>query len=202
MSDSRENELIECVMRGDTVALQQLLLLRYDWLLAYVTREISRGDIRGVSAEDIVQNACFKIFRAAQTFRPRYPAAIFAWFKTITRNQLIDDLRQRPLEPPESRYELEPATESVRRLLDDLAESSDPRASVIARHGEMHRAFHQILKNMHVDFRQVIELLYLEERTVDEAAEIMGRTPGSVRGLRRRARAKLREEFVTLSRFI
>lgn len=205
MNTAEEDALADRVLQGDVDALQQLLLLRYEWLLAYVQRELRARNARDVIAEDVVQDACCKIFRAATDFRAQNRGGLFAWFKKIVHNQLVDALRrqhqQRPADLPGAAAAEMTESRPVQMLLEELAVATDPRASVVIRHQELRQAFYAALEGMSAEHREVIQLLYFEDLTVEEAAERMGKTPDAVRGLRQRARERLKQAVVRLSRY-
>jgi RNA polymerase sigma factor (sigma-70 family) len=90
----------------------------------------------------------------------------------------------------------------VSDLIQEVAVSEDLRASVVARKNELIRAFRIALSSLDPSYQQVIELLYFQHRSVEEAATDMGITEAAVRGLRGRARDKIREALVGLSNFI
>jgi RNA polymerase sigma factor (sigma-70 family) len=83
-----------------------------------------------------------------------------------------------------------------------MAVATDPRASVVARDKELSQAFHIALASLDRKYQKVIEVLYFEQLTVEQAAIRLETTEAAVRGLRQRAREKLRDAMVRLSHFI
>ena len=203
MTTASDNALADRVLEGDEAALQQLLLLRYDWLLGYVRSQIGRNDRASLNAEDIVQEACCKVFQSFQRFRPASRGALFSWFKTIARNQLIDTMRRKDVSATVSAADAAPETgdtsDEFGGLIEELAIADDPRASVIVRGKELRHAFWAALEELNEDQRRVIELLYIRELSIEEAAAELGKPTGSIRGLRTRARDKLKDAMIRWS---
>ncbi|MGE0755650.1 MAG: RNA polymerase sigma factor [Pirellulaceae bacterium] len=209
LSDSRpvEHDLVERALRGDRDALEQLLLLRYEWL-ASVAYQALPAALRGERqvTDDVLQDSFVRILRGFAQFRPQGgEPALFQWLKTIVQNTARDAARkQRRLPALQTDASAPPSysADDVYDLIEELAVSTDPRASAVAREHELMKAFQDVLAHLDPTYRQVIELLYFQHRSVAEAATEMGVTEAAVRGYRGRARDKIRESLVRLSNYI
>ena len=200
MSDSVEKQLIERALSKDFDALQKIVFLRHDWLIAVARKKIPVELQSVVDPEDVVQDAFVRIFTHFDTFEPIGEAALFRWMERITQNLAIDALRKQTRAPQ--------ALNSSNRSeagLDDLVEDlqlSDLTASSVLRKRELKAAFDAALEKLSPEYRSTIELLYLQSKSLEEVAEIMGKSPGTVRGYRQRAREKLRESIIRLSFYV
>jgi RNA polymerase sigma-70 factor (ECF subfamily) len=130
------------------------------------------------AAEDVTQDAFVKAYRGLPQFRDE--AALSTWFYRILVRQAYSFLRWRRVrerfggEVPENPPDLAPAPQSDpalrRRISDALA--ALPRTQ-----------------------RDAFLLVHLEGFTVNEAAEIMGRAPGTLKSNLHRARMALRRRL-------
>jgi RNA polymerase sigma factor (sigma-70 family) len=132
----------------------------------------------GAAAEDVTQDAFAKAYRGLAGFRDE--AQLSTWFYRILVRQAYSHLRWRrvrerfggevPEEPPDTRAAPLPDPALRRRIADALA--ALPKAQ-----------------------RSAFLLVHLEGFTVNEAAEIMGRAPGTVKSHLHRALTALRRRL-------
>jgi RNA polymerase sigma-70 factor (ECF subfamily) len=134
-------------------------------------------------AEDLVQDALVRAYRALDRFDGRYPRA---WLLTILRNTHYNRLRKRTPD-----------------LLEDELAQKLPGRGADARDGTSEAALgsgfdplvHDALKSLSIKHRQVIALVDLDGLTYQEAADMLGIPPGTVMSRLHRARAKVREQL-------
>ena len=132
----------------------------------------------GAAAEDVTQDAFVKAYRGLSQFRDE--AQLSTWFYRILVRQAYSFLRWRrvrerfggevPEDPPDRRPAPSPDPGLRRQIADALA--ALPRAQ-----------------------REAFLLVHLEGFTVNEAAEIMGRAPGTVKSHLHRALTALRRRL-------
>ena len=199
-----ESELVELVMTGDQAAFQDLLLLQYDWLLTVVRQELRRRNLPGAGAEDLLHEICIKLLGLQRQPQINCQSELFAWMKTVVRNHIVDKLRQ---ENRRKTVQVTTGSDSaedqpILNLLEEMAVASDPRASMVARNRELQNAFWVALSSMSEEYRRVIELLYIEGCSLAEVAQRMQRSEDTIRGLRQRARQKLKDALIRLSHYV
>lgn len=136
-------------------------------------------------AEDVVQEALLRAYRAIHTFDGRYPRA---WVLTILRNTEHNrHRRKRPplLNDPDSVEERGPATEA-----DAVEQYAEDR--------EFDQAVVDALAKLPDNFRQVVELVDIDGLAYQEAADVLDVPLGTVMSRLHRARRRIRELLVPL----
>jgi len=176
--DLADKQLISYVAQGDAVALETL----YDRYAAAVLGLAFKilGD--RTSAEEVVQETFWRVWRSGGTFSNRH-GSFTSWLFGITRNQCIDLWRRRNSRP--------------QTLLDDTAEQS-PRDSVtdVAESAWTAIKRRQVRAAMEVlppAQRRVIELAYFGGLTRQEIADNIGVPLGTVHTRARLGLQKLRD---------
>lgn len=204
-SDNALRSTIDRVLRHDRDALEELLLMRYEWLREVAERSIPANVRSRVSVDEVLQESFVRFLRGFPMFTPSAgEAGLFGWLKTIVQNVAKDALRKlaasrEALMTDQGGNVVSSDSESQRVA---VAVANDPRASVVARDREMQQAFRMVLASLDSKYQQVLELLYFDGLTVEQAAAKMGITPAAVRGLRQRAREKIRDAMNRLSHFV
>ncbi len=130
-------------------------------LLAYVLR-LTAGDRQ--LAEDVVQETMVRAWRQADQLDRNEPS-LMPWLATVARRIVIDTSRRgkaRPTETGDSMLENVPVNDSTEELL---------RKMVVA----------EALQTLSPAHREVLNETILRDRTVNEAAEILGIPPGTVK---------------------
>jgi RNA polymerase sigma-70 factor (ECF subfamily) len=130
-------------------------------LLAYVLR-LTGGDRQ--LAEDVVQEAMVRAWRQADQLDRNAPS-LMPWLATVARRIVIDTSRRgkaRPTETGDSMLENVPVDDTTEELL---------RKMVVA----------EALQTLSPAHREVLNETILRDRTVNEAAEILGIPPGTVK---------------------
>jgi RNA polymerase sigma-70 factor (ECF subfamily) len=139
---------------------------------AYARMLCSNRDL----ADDIVQNACLKAWRARKSFDPKR-GKFRAWMFTITRNEFLQIMRkQRPVdyyEPAAFEHKLVQECQ-----LDSRADCSDAI---------------QALFKLSADQRDVFILVLAAGYSYEEAATICNCSVGTIKSRISRARTKLTE---------
>ena len=170
--DASVDELARAASDGDVEALGRL----YDLLVGPVYRYVALRLRRREDAEDVTG----LVFERIVGSLPRYrhngrPFAAYAF--RIARNAVIDHQRRlRPVEP-----------------LGDIAEPSDGfELEALSLRGESIRELKAAILRLTPDQQEAIALRYSAGLSAEEAAQVMGRRAGTVRGLTFRAIESLR----------
>ena len=135
------------------------------------------------AAEDLVQEAFLKMWRAAGSYRVER-ASVRTWILSIVRNRGIDELR---------------STASRRRTRDKV-EVQTPTSQPSEAFGETWRnsqgeQVREALRGLPPDQLKVLELAYFSGYTQAEIAELLDLPLGTVKGRVRLGMKKIREHF-------
>lgn len=173
--DAAIDELALAATKGDTQAVGRL----YDQLVGPVHRYVSLRLRRREDAEDVTQLVFERVVAGLPKYRHgRRPFA--AWTFRIARNAVIDHLRRtRPDEPLTVGHD-RAAVEGV---------------ETISLRGEQIRELHTAIRDLTPDQQEALALRFAADLSAEEAAQVMGRRAGTVRGLTFRAIAALRRRM-------
>lgn len=169
------DELSVAAGSGDVEALGRL----YDALVDPIHRYVAMRVRRREDAEDITQ----LVFERIVVALPRYRhngKPFRAWAFRIARNAIIDHARRsRPIEP-----------------LGSIAEPADEQMlEAISLRDEELRELRAAIERLTPDQQEAIALRYGAGLSAEEAARVMGRQAGTIRGLTFRAIATLRRHL-------
>jgi RNA polymerase sigma-70 factor (ECF subfamily) len=172
-ADPSDEALVERVRTGDLGALEALMR-RHNRLLYRTARAILRDD---AEAEDAVQEAYLRAYRALDTFRGE--AKFSTWLVRIAANEAL--MRRRARARTASVVPLEAAidVQSEGRQGDDM----------------LRRLLEKRVDALPDDYRAVFVLRALEELSVEETAHALGIPEATVRSRFFRARGLLRESL-------
>ena len=145
-----------------------------------VARSLTRNQ---ADAEDLVQDALLRAYRAIDRFDGRHPRA---WLLTILRNAQINRVRRkRPelLDDPDTTFERTP----------------DPDDSLAPEHVVVDPVFDaevdDALAALPEKFRSVVELVDIAGTSYQEAADALGVPVGTVMSRLHRARRRMRDQL-------
>ncbi len=176
LPDRDDATLLADHVAGDREAFAELVRRHRDRLWAVALRTTGDPD----EASDAVQEALVSAYRRAESFRG--DAQVTTWMHRIVVNACLDRMRRRKAR------QTEPLPDSDDHLAvlaaatghDDPAEASERRADVRAALGQLGH-----------DQRAALVLVDMEGYSVDEAAQILGCAPGTVKSRCSRGRARL-----------
>ena len=176
MDDETLDRLVAEAQAGDAEAFGAI----FDAYAGPIYRFIASRVNRPSDAEDLTQLVFVKALEAL----PRYEARgipFGGWLFRLARNAVIDQIRTRKdhlsLMAASTRATEEAGPEARAALRDDLERVA------------------QALRELTADQREVIELRFFAGLSVLEAAAVMGRQEGTIRGLQFRAIAALRRSL-------
>jgi RNA polymerase sigma factor (sigma-70 family) len=175
MDERDDVTLMAAHVAGDPDAFGEIVRRHRDRLWAVALR--TTGDPE--EASDALQDALISAFRRAESFRG--DAQVTTWMHRIVVNSCLDRMRRRKAKATD------PIPDDDDRMaalgtsgFDDVAETSERRADVMA-----------ALHVLNADQRAALVLVDMEGYTVEEAAEILGCAPGTVKSRCSRGRARL-----------
>jgi RNA polymerase sigma-70 factor (ECF subfamily) len=166
------DEAVARVRKGDTAAFQQIV----DGTSARLVRLAARMLGNVVDAEDVVQEAYVKAYRALSTGEFDGRANVSTWLYRIVTNQAIDAMRGRARRPK--------ATDTADETMSDLASAEQKLALA---------ELSDWMSDLPPDQRAALVLKAVEGLTSPEIAEVLACSEGAVEQRLVRARAALRK---------
>jgi RNA polymerase sigma-70 factor (ECF subfamily) len=199
-------ELIRRAVRGERAALERLLLDHFAPLTAHLARRMPPSLQSVVGVEDNVQSTFTNVFQSIGRFEARDDASFLTWLLAIADNQLRDAVRfqkRKKRGGDRARVEDVPTEEqSCEVQLVDILVGPDHTPSRSAARREGIHAIRTAMAGLPEEYRRAIELRYFDGYSLEEAAILLGRTTGAVRGLIDRARRQLRESLGRASHYL
>jgi RNA polymerase sigma-70 factor (ECF subfamily) len=176
--------LITCLQAGEKEVFGDLYLRYFDRVYGYL--RVALNDSH--EAEDLAQQVFIKAMEGLSAYERR-SQPFRSWLFTIARNSLLDHLRTRRRVEPEDPDELDrrrgtSTEEASLRALQWLSDSD-----VLC-----------FVERLPLAQRQVLVLRYMMDFSTAEIAEVLGRSPDSVRQAQHRALAYLAERLSALGR--
>lgn len=173
--DASIDELALAARDGDVAALGRL----YDELVTPIYRYVALRVRHREDAEDLTQVVFERIVGALPRYRPS-GSPFQAWAYRIARNAVIDHTRRERNHEP-----LDPLHERP-------GESGPEEMSML---GEEIRELRRAIRGLTADQQEALTLRFAAGLSAEEAAIVMGRRAGTVRGLTFRAIAALRRRL-------
>ncbi|HEX2274918.1 MAG TPA: sigma-70 family RNA polymerase sigma factor [Acidimicrobiales bacterium] len=136
--------------------------------------------------EDLTSEVFLAVFSGIRSFSGD-EAHFRSWVFTIAHRRVIDDRRARTRRPPPRSLEAEPVPE--RRGTSSQSAEDDALGAM-----GMERV-RTVLAKLSPDQRDVIALRVIGDLSVEQAAAALGKQPGAVKTLQRRALATLRRQL-------
>ena len=181
-------ELARRVAAGDEAAMR-LLMRRHNQTMFRAARAILRDD---AEAEDAVQDAYLRAFRAIGSFRA--DAKLSTWLTRIAVNESLQRLRKLK----RSAEVITMDGETVEAAADRADEGSGAKGpEVEALRGEARRIIESRIDRLPDAFRAVFVLRAIEEMSVEETAAALEIPEATVRTRFFRARSLLREALAS-----
>jgi RNA polymerase sigma-70 factor (ECF subfamily) len=150
-----DEALVALIAGGDKKALQILFARHNVRVFRFVLRFL--GDES--SAEDLVSEVFFDVWRQAERFESR--SQVSTWLMAIARNKALSVLRRRTTE------ELD---EEVAEFIEDPADNPE----VMMQKTQRSAVLQDCLGQLSPAHREIIDLVYYHEKSIDEVAEIIG----------------------------
>ncbi len=179
-----DNELVKRVAKGDDDAFRLLFERHYRLAYSVIYRQLGVQDV----AEDLVQEAFLRVYRAAPKYEPT--AKFSTWFYTVVTNLCLNYKRDRARD----KLRLLSGGEDESSTLENLAQADEPehdRLDNNERAAKVREAIAELPENQ----RMALILSRYEDKSYEEVAEILGTTVAAVKSLTSRARETLREKL-------
>jgi RNA polymerase sigma-70 factor, ECF subfamily len=173
---------VDRMSRVDRATIAALYQRHLKEVFHYVVRRVPQIE----EAEDITADVFAAAAAALPRFRNECPASL--WLLSIARRQ-IALARRRAARRETLASELAHDAADAEALWESLSAAEGPERAVMR--AEARRVLAELVSRLNADQREALMLHYLEQLSVADIAVVMGRSPGSVKGLLQRARAAL-----------
>ncbi|MCD6568385.1 MAG: sigma-70 family RNA polymerase sigma factor [Dehalococcoidia bacterium] len=172
---SIEENIVSRAVKGDGEAFALLYEEYLDKIYRYIYLRLGNKE----GAEDLTQEVFARALEAIGHYKWRnLPFA--SWLFRIAHNQVIDHFRK------ESKIEKIDWD-------DNIAPSHDPGPESITQHKLEAKELAETVKKLSPAQREVISLRFGAELSVAEAAEVLGKNPGTIKALQHNAIISLRK---------
>jgi len=173
-----EHELINRAGRGDQAAFEQLLSAQEGRMYAVALRMCGNRE----DAQDCMQEAMIRIFRAISTFKGQ--SSFATWVYRITMNSCLDELRRRKARTSTS---LDAMLENGFSPTD---ENDTPEHHSLQ--SEQRRLLERAIADLPEDMRAAIVLRDIQGCSYDEIAQTLDTNVGTIKSRISRGRERLR----------
>jgi RNA polymerase sigma-70 factor, ECF subfamily len=178
-----EADLVRRAASGEAEAVRSIIRA-HNRRLYRVVRSITRND---ADAEDVLQDAYLKAFRALANFRG--DSTLSTWLTRIVLNEALQCRRRRVMEPAASNTPLRAAAEII-PFPPSGSVPVDPERAMAQR--QLYELLERAIDDLPDDFRTVLVARTIEGMTVDETAALFGIRPETVKTRLHRARRLLK----------
>ena len=179
MQDAQaERKLIERAGRGDQSAFEELLSAQEGRMYAVALRMCGNRE----DAQDCMQEAMIRIFRAIGTFKGQ--SSFATWVYRITMNSCLDELRRRKARTSTS---LDAMIENGFAPTD---ENDTPERHSLQ--SEQRRMLEKAIAGLPEDMRAAIVLRDIQGCSYDEIAQVLETNVGTIKSRISRGRERLR----------
>jgi len=188
---------LNAAIAGDQASAGRLLLELRPRLIAYIQRHLPRELARVIEANDVLQDTQIEAFRRIRTFVDSGDDSFFGWLVTIARRQMLQYLRAR--RTIKRGHGIKP--ELSGEFIDELALSSHTPSRSAAGH-ELAFALETCLQRLPDDYAKAIRLRHIDRLPFSEVATKMQRSERAAQMLCNRGMKLLREQLMSMSRFV
>ncbi|MDG2220722.1 MAG: sigma-70 family RNA polymerase sigma factor [Rubripirellula sp.] len=197
--ETNQEALLEAAKRGDKIALQQLLISRYDQLSSVIRSRIPAQLRTVLDVEDILQIAFIQVFRGLSNFKVGDTEAFHAWVRSIAEAKVTDAIRSATRKKRGGDWKRIEAgvpntSESFLDLILLLSDQRRTPSQSAATH-EAVVALQIALAGLPEDQREAIRLRHIECLTVEEVVDKLNKSEPAVRGLLHRGKLSLKQSL-------
>lgn len=168
-------QLLAGVARGDESAFAELYQATSSKLLGVALRILKSREV----AEEVVQEAFFKVWERARDYDPAIAAPV-TWMAAIVRNRALDEVRRRVVRPAADESELA-----------DLESADEHPIAALVRAEDIERLM-RCMDGLEPEKKQMVRLAYLDGMSREALAKRFDRPEGTIKTWLHRSLAQLR----------
>jgi RNA polymerase sigma-70 factor, ECF subfamily len=174
------DDSVAAAVDGDPQAVERLLSAIRPLIVRYCRARVGRQERSFASADDVAQEVCLAVLTALPTYQDQ-GRPFLAFVYGIAQHKVADAHRVA------ARNRSEPVSE----VPDEMEVSGGPEH--VALQGELNARMSQLLRVLPDKQREIVVLRVVVGLSAEEAADVVGSTPGAVRVAQHRALARLRK---------
>jgi RNA polymerase sigma-70 factor (ECF subfamily) len=167
--------LLGRISKGDEAAFAELYQATSSKLFAVALRILRNREV----AEEVVQEAYFKIWERAGDFNPAIASPV-TWMAAIVRNRALDEARRRVARPFADASEL-----------DDIESEDEHPLNAIERSQDVERLL-RCMEGLEPEKKQIVRLAYLHGLSREALAKRFNRPEGTIKTWLHRSLAQLK----------
>lgn len=177
MQSTRQSleKLLSGVAKGDEASFAELYQATSSKLFAVALRILRNREV----AEEVVQEAYFRVWEKAKDFNPEIASPI-TWMAAIVRNRSLDEVRRRVARPFADASEL-----------DDIESEDEHPLNAIERGEDVVRLL-KCLEGLEPEKKQIVRLAYLDGLSREALAKRFNRPEGTIKTWLHRSLAQLK----------
>jgi RNA polymerase sigma factor (sigma-70 family) len=160
---------------GDRNASERLLALLHAPVHRYALRRTAELLDPSETAKDIAQEALMRIALSIHGCRADSDEQVFAWALRITRNLVVDAIREEARRPDVDRYSTRSEAVSGDDREDSLLDQANPAGEAI------HKVLRSVWRDLPGGSAELIRLRFLRGKSWAEVAEALETTPSGAR---------------------
>lgn len=189
MSTREERHLIRAAQQGDNRAFDRLVHRYQSQVYRAMTRACANPDL----AEDVLQEAMIRAFRALPKFRG--DSSFATWLYRIARNLCVRKQQQAQAHPTISLDHPITNEEDANTLMTQLVDVFAENPQQVVLEDEIRQKVREAVDRLPANLREVLILRDIEDLSNQETAKRTGLTVAAVKSRLHRARALLREQL-------
>ena len=181
-----DQKLVSTYLEGNVSSLETLIKRHKDRIYTFIISKVRNQAL----AEDIFQDAFFKVIKSLQKGKYNEEGKFLPWVMRIAHNLVIDQFRK---------TKRMPTTSNIKSYDDDFFDifdfisCEDQNSELIIMEGEQHEQLRKIVQELPDEQRQVLVMRHYEELSFKEIAEKTGVSINTSLGRMRYALINLRK---------
>jgi RNA polymerase sigma-70 factor (ECF subfamily) len=174
-----DTELVEKAQAGNVDAFGILYERHAPAICRYLYAHLPER----MDAEDLTGEVFLRTWQSLTSYQAR-GTPFLAFLFRVAHNALIDHYRRK------GQNDQQPIAE-----LEEVLKDANPGPVEVTSAKMEHEDLLSVMAKLHKDYQTVLVLRFLSELSPEETAQVMGRSPGSIRVLQHRALEALRKQL-------
>ncbi len=180
-----DQQLVSTYLEGNVSALETLIKRHKDRIYSFIISKVRNQAL----AEDIFQDAFFKVIKSLQKGKYNEEGKFLPWVMRIAHNLVIDHFRKAKRIP----ITVKPKSDYDDFDIFDIISSEEKNSEHTIMEGEQHEQLRKMVQELPVEQRQVLVMRHYEELSFKEIAEKTGVSINTALGRMRYALINLRK---------